>query len=405
MSLYQLERDGDVNALVDVLHDGNTAEVRRRAAEVLGDLERDEQQVIDGLVRAAQEDEGEGVAPAAIDALDALGGNATEQLVADIAGVDFEDGQADWAKAKAFVRVLDADTPELRMAAANALGRLEVSDAVPELTDAFADADPRVRLRAARACGTIADPRATNALVDLLSGQPGEVRRAAANALGDIGNKKALAALLAQYDDPNAAVRRIAVDGMGNFDSDRPVDALVDALDDESAAVRRTAAFSIIELLSNVSSERSHAIREDIVAALSETDDAVLQPMVDVLEQTTQGPERRNTAWLLGRVAGEEHADRVVSVLVDVLDDDDSMAAQFAATSLAELGGRRVERALLDLLDDDPGEQATAQAVFVLGKVGGEDARERLDSLVDETESDQVRKRAFSAISKLGGRA
>ena len=160
-------------------------------------------------------------------------------------------------------------------------------------------------------------------------------------------------------------------------------------------------------MLSNVPTDRSHDIRETVVEKLSSEDDqSIVVPLVEILEESTQAAQRRNTAWLLGRVAGEDGRGRVLDSLVAALEDDDQMLQQFAATSLAELGGEdnMVERRLLKLVEDDVDPQVKGQAIFTLGKVGGERSRKTLDKLIDETEHDIVRKKAFSAISKLGGR-
>jgi len=409
MSLYEYERNGQAQELIRVLRESENPRVRARAAELLGRLDEhdDRRDIVSALVRAVREDDADAVVAAAVDALDELGQEALEQLITSIADVDLEEGAADWMKAKAFVRALDAEVAELRMAAANALGELENADAVPKLVERFDDPDPRVRARAARACGMMADPRATEALEGLLADPKAGVRREAAEGLGRIGNRQALSALLSQYDDPSERVRRIAVSGFGKFDNDRPVEHLVDALGDESGAVRRTAVFSLIELLSNVPTEGSHQIRETVVDQLSATEDGtVVDPLVEILEQGTQASQRRNTAWLLGRVMDDDSNRDAVDALVDALDDGGQMTTQFAATSLAEVGGTYVEKELLDVaIDDDADSQARAQAVFTLGKIGDEETARELEGLLDDTEDEQVRQRAFSALSKLGGHA
>ncbi|AQL43085.1 phycocyanin alpha phycocyanobilin lyase [Halorientalis sp. IM1011] len=412
MSLYQLERDGEVEGLKSVLRTSENPEVRARAAEILGDFDAETLEGHDAvtpLVDLAQSAESDRVTAAAIDALNQLGTDAMEALIAEMAGLNLnEDQQADWAKAKAFAKALSSDVPELRMAAANALGELGKTDVLPTLLESLDDPDPRVRARVARACGRLEDARATDALIERLSDPKAEVRREAAEALGAIGNRQALTALLDMFDDERGPIRRIAVGAMGNFGDARPVEGLVSALSDDDASVRRAAVYSIIELLSNVPTDQSHEIRETVVEQLNRTDDrSVLVPMIDILEESTQNRQRRNTAWLLGRVADEDSAGygRIVEALVETLEDDDQMTAQFAATSLAEIGGTRVETRLLDVVDDTSyAESVRAQAVFTLGKVGGERSRKRLDDLIDTTESEQLRKKAFSAISKLGGR-
>lgn len=405
MSLFQYEREGDVQSLLGVLRRSDNPEVRRRAAGLLGGMDDhgERREIVDALVQAAQEDE-DAVAAAAVDALDQLGRDAVEALIADMADVDLEDG-ADWVRAKAFTQALSADVPELRMAAANALGDVGEADAIPTLIERFDDTDPRVRARAARACGLIGDARATDPLTDLLSDPTAAVRLEAAESLGRIGNRQALQALLGLYDDNSERVRRIAVAGFGKFENDRPVEPLVAALGDQSAAVRRTAVYSLIELLSNVPTDRSHEIRESVVSELSDTDDqTVVEPLVEILQESSQLAQRRNTAWLLGRVTDDQRNRPVIDALVDALADDDQMVTQFAATSLAHIGGDYLEAELLDLAeDDDADSQARSQAVFALGKIGGQESQQRLEKLLDETENEAIRQKTFAALSKLGG--
>jgi len=407
MSLYQYERDGEAQELLRVLREAENPEVRRRAAEILGRFEDHDERddIVRGLVQAATGEESDAVVAAAIDGLDELGGDALEELIGKMANVDLDGDAADWMKAKAFVQALDAGVPELRMAAANALGELEEKEAVPHLINRFDDPDTRVRARAARACGQVADPRATDALESLLTDSNAEVRREAADALGNIGNRQALQALLSLYNDSNERVRRIAVSGFGKFESDQPVEYLVDALGDSSDAVQRAAVFSLIELLSNVPTEQSHQIRESIVDQLAATEDeTVVAPLVEILEVGQQPAQKRNTAWLLGRVMDDESNRTAVDALIGALQADDQMTTQFASTSLAEIGGTYVEAQLLEIaMDEDGDSQTRAQAVFTLGKIGDSETAEKLEKLLDKTEDETVRQRTFSALSKLGG--
>ena len=403
MSLYQLERDGDVDALLDHLKLSDSATIRKRAAEILGDVVDDEPQAIDALVRTAKADDDEAVRGAAIDALDAVGGDAIERLIGEMAGVDAEG--ADWVRAEAFVETLSAERPELRMAAANALRRLGDEGALPALIGAFDDPNPRVRARVARACGAIGDERATDALGSRLDDPVGRVRREAADALAAIGTDRALSPLLDAVADENDEVRYAAVMALGGYQGAAAIDPLIGALDDDRDVVRRAAVFSIVELLAAAPTEQSHRIRETVVDRLGSADRSVVDPLVELLTESDQPRERRNVAWLLGRVTGDEGIDDAVGALVDALDADDGTTAQFAATSLVELGGKQVEDELLALLEDpDCTEAARSKAVFVLGKVGGERARKRLEELLDRTGDEEVRKQAFAALSKLGGR-
>jgi HEAT repeat protein len=200
-------------------------------------------------------------------------------------------------------------------------------------------------------------------------------------------------------------VRYAAVMALGGYQGPEAIDPLITALDDESDVVRRAAVFSIIELLAAAPTEQSHRIRETVVDRLESADRSVVDPLVELLAESNQPRERRNAAWLLGRVADQEGRVDAVDALVDSLDADDGTTAQFAATSLVELGGTAVEKTLLDLLgDSERSDAARSKAVFVLGKVGGDRAREELERLLDRTDDEEVRKQVFSALSKLGGR-
>ncbi|WP_115863530.1 HEAT repeat domain-containing protein [Halorussus litoreus] len=403
-SLFELEKTEDVTQLTSLLRDSSSDAVRRRAAEILGEVDADGEPVVDPLVSAAQQDDSDDVRAAAIDALDQR--HAVEELVAALTGEEVPTDGAEWARAEALVESLSAERPELRMASANALGRIGNKAATKALVGQLGDPDQRVRARVARALGRVGDPRAVSALREQLDDASVEVRREAADSLGRIGGEEALTALLGLLDDDSGTVRRIAANSLGNFGSAKPLDPLIALLDDDDEAVRRAAVFSLIEILSNAPGQQSHQLRETMVEKLSATDHrSVVDSLVDILEQGTQSHQRRNAAWLLGRVTGESDRERAIEALASLLDDDDGMTAQFAATSVANVGGEAAEDALLDVLDDpEASSDARAKAAFTLGKVGGERARDRLDSLIDRTDDEDVRKRAFSALSKLGGR-
>jgi HEAT repeat protein len=404
MSLYLLARDGETDRLLDRLSQAESPAVRRRAAELLGEVATpDQPEVVDALIRRVTTDDEGAVRGAAIDALDQLGQDAIERLLAELTGADRGEDAADWAAAQRFVKALSASRPELRMAAANALGRIGEESVVPKLLEALDDEDPRVRIRLCTACGRIGHPVAIDPLEDRLDHDPHPmVRRAAADALGAIGTDEALAALLDLLEDESDSLRRVAATALGNASSTRPVAPLTATLGDPHGAVRQAAVFSLIELLSNVPTERSDAVRQTLVDELRAADDeTVVTPLTEILDESVQARQRRNAAWLLGRVA-DDPPSAAIDALVDTLRSDDQLAANFAQTSLAEIGGLRVESSVLPVLDDGAAE-ARARAAFVLGQVGGDRSRDRLDRLTDEDDDKMVRQRAFAALSKLGG--
>ncbi|RJX42340.1 HEAT repeat domain-containing protein [Halonotius aquaticus] len=402
MSLYDLARSGDVDGLEEMLLESDSPAVRKRACELLGEIAtKEDMDAIETLVSVAVTDESSAVKAAAVDGLDEIGAEAVEQLLVEITGEKIDEG-ADWAVAKRFAKALSSNIPELRMAAASALGKLGDESGINSLKSALSDEDPRVRQRVCMALGEINHPSAVPALIDRLSDPNGQVRHEAAIALSAIGTDQALGALKNMMDADNTAIRRIAASALGEAGTADVVEPLAAALNDPDEGVRSAAIYSIIELLSNVDTQKSHSIRERIVTELQDADDATVEPIVEILEESSQQRQRRNAAWFLGRVVDEPNR-KTVDVLVDALESDDTQTAQFAATSLAEMGGELVEDELLELVESDAPDDARAQGVFILGKVGGERSRDVVENLTED-DSKQVRKRAFSAISKLKGR-
>ncbi|RKD95839.1 HEAT repeat domain-containing protein [Halopiger aswanensis] len=411
MTLFELERNVEFEQLIEHLEGSSNSNIRRRSAEILGSLEseaggnrypRDE--VIDALVDASQNDDADEVRAAAIDALDQYGQDALEQFIGEISGQDLDE-IAEWKKAKVLARGLQADRPELRMAAATGLGRIGEDNVVRALVNQLDDSDPRVRKRVARALGRIESPEPVPALSKKLHEDQYGVRVEIAYALADIGTDNALRELVDVADDEDETVRRIAVDALGRLGSVEAVEILAGALRDESDSVRRTAMFSLVQLLSEAPASASHKVREKIVGELEQANASeAIEPLIEILDRSSETAQRRNAAWLLGRIANEEYRQAAQDALIETLADEDEMTSKFAATSLSLLEGGDLEQRLLDLVEDDiRDEEMRVKALFVLGKIGGEQSRNRLSSFVDRTESDRLRKRGFSALSKLGG--
>lgn len=402
-SLFELERNNDVEAIAELVSKSDNPRIRARAAEILGDLPEtaDEPEALDSLVRVVKTDGDETVKASAIDALTNL-----EQIdvLLEALDLDVDESAANWAKAESFVADLEAEEPTLRMAVANVLGVFGAESAVDPLGDHLDDPNPRVRARIARALGKIGDPRAAGQLMKHLTGEPAGVRREVADALGYIGGEKALDGLLEAANDDSEAVRRTIASSLGQFGNTKPIDTLIELLEDDSDLVRKSATFSLIEILSNVSTERSDELRNEMVGKMSAKDDSsIVESLVEIIEEGTQMHQRRNATWMLGRVTGETNKEAAIEALIGALGDEDHLISQFAATSLAEIGGKEVETALIHHINTSHQDETIAMAAFALGKVGGDRAKSRLERLVDETESEDVRSRAFSALSKLGG--
>ncbi len=107
--------------------------------------------------------------------------------------------------------------PERAMAA-DVLGLLDEMTACPELVSCLSSSGPQVRLAAARALGRLGMPQATEALLRCLASaeEPG-VRAAAAWALGRILDRRAVSALAACLDDPHYWVAHNAAQALAQL--------------------------------------------------------------------------------------------------------------------------------------------------------------------------------------------
>ena len=399
MSIFNLERTEDVPELYRLLRESESPAVRGRAAEALGDVGELDDRVVRTLIRIALDDPDDGVRASAIDALEGVDGPALERLLATKGGYELEPDSV--LPVEAYVDALQHEMPELRMAAAGAVGRGGVLEAVPALVPLLSEENPRVRIRAVRAAGEVGDDRLMDPLSPLTGDPNARIRRAVAAALGEIGGDRAFSGLLRLVEDGDLGVRVAAVRAMGAFDDARPIEPLIASFEDEEEEVRRTAVYSLVELLSNAPAGRSHEMRTEIVEVLSTTHgDVVTDALTELFDESTEAHQRRNAAWLLGRVTAGGPA--ALATLVEALDDDDEMVRQFAATSLAEIDADGVEDALLEALDTAVGD-GRAMILFTLGRVGTEAARERIVRLLDEVDDLEAQEQALGALSRLGG--
>ena len=137
-------------------------------------------------------------------------------------------------------KVLREGRPELRSAAAKALGQIG-KPAVPVLIEALRDEDGAVRLQTARALGR-AGPDAKEAVAALIASLKDgreSVRQAAADALGEMGPdaKEAASPLTRLFHDPSPQMRQHARAALGQI-GPTAVEPLCAALNADKREVR-----------------------------------------------------------------------------------------------------------------------------------------------------------------------
>lgn len=370
--LYELARDSRVSKLLEYLTTAENPTIRRRTAEILGNLETERPERIGtALLRASRTDESDEVRAAAIDAMYLRDEGHLEQLIGEVATASLEDPPA-WMGVERTSDWLEAEYPEFRMIAAGALGRIGNDAAIGALVEALSDSDVRVRTRAVESCGAIGDPRCIEPLADRLDDSHEQVRRAAVAALAGIGTSRALDALSAATRSAEETVRLAAVGELDRFDSLEPLGLLLEALEDESESVRRTAMRTTIELLANAPSDRSHEVRTEVAERLFEVSPSDLtSQLLAITADDEPRYVRRNATWLLGRLAETESEcpDEVERYLIETLGDSDEVNARFAISTLIDLEEPDLVDRLQEFVQrDGPAEIAKSRAEFIVRK-------------------------------------
>jgi HEAT repeat protein len=396
MSLYELEREGDVEGVSEILTESDNETIRKRAAKILGRLpQRSDRDAVESLLRAATEDGSKEVRVAAVESLGKL---EEKNAIADIISNGDKNKNEDIVDLA--LRGLESDERAVRAASVSLLGSAGGERSLRALGKAPEDPERRVREMVAESLGGVKHPAAVNTLLEMSDDSSARVREKVAEALSEYDDTgKAQGTVVDLSEDPKPQVRRAAASSLGRFGTRSAIEAAAERLGDKAGPVRLSAAFSLVECLSNAPGPKSHEIREFATDVTKEkaVGRETAEALADVLE-ADQRTARRNAAWLLGRIA--DPTEPVVDALVESLGDDDEMTSQFAATALGEIGGDKVRQRLIDSVQD---EGKREMAVFALGEIGGKEAEKVLSDLVDETESENVREKAFSAISKLDG--
>ncbi|MDD5746077.1 MAG: HEAT repeat domain-containing protein [Candidatus Omnitrophica bacterium] len=132
----------------------------------------------------------------------------------------------------------------VRAAAAEALGKIKDTQAVPVLIEALRDKDYHVRAAAATALGEIRDKRAVHALIHGYS----PVTVASIEALGELKDTQAVPVLVEAFKNKDYQKREAAARALGKIKDTRSAQALIEALGDGDSNVRAAVALALDSL-------------------------------------------------------------------------------------------------------------------------------------------------------------
>lgn len=346
---------------------------------------------IEELALATLENFGDRV-PAALEPLwDALDGDS-KRRACDLLG-----RLADPCSERMLASALESHDPELRCAAASALGQGGFSRRLPDLLRTLEKAakdhevetaeEVSVLIRAivrmaerAESVDAGLDIQIIEALASRLGGAPEAVRIAIAQVLGRLGRARDRDLIEYLLKDESPPVRRAAVGALTRFDFDVAREFLRLALGDESITVRTAAARVLGEI-------DAPEVEDELTRLLSDGDGRLVSVAL------------RSLGRFYGR--GADASGGAVDLVASHLHGD-ALVALAATEALGEIGGAAAARALEPALTRvEP--EVIRSATSAIGRNGDEEILASLLSVVNHEEW-SVRAEAARALSDRGYR-
>lgn len=405
MSIFELERDGDMEALSAALTEADSASVRHQAARALGDLDPPEaggtgayETMLQSLRTAVIDDDHQQVRTSAVTALEQHGIKQLKRLVRELT-----DQPLEAIGPQTYSRLVSSPRPELRMVGLAALGLEGTAANADVIVAAYDDDDPRVRERAIDATAKLGLSRAEPRLVAALDDPAPSVRAAAAGAIGELTLRSAAAALARATDDEHEPVRLAAIDALASLGSPAAIEPLAAALGSSNPAENRLAVYGLLELMANAPASASHEIRERVQRiAEGVAGTTVIDTIIDLLDAMDGTTQRRNAVWLLGRLVDDVPQPQAIDTLVSHVGDDDDHTAKLATSALVRCEGSGIERVVRERLETaNPDAAEAGQLAYVLGRVGSDRSIETLEATLERTQTKTVRQQVVGALNRL----
>ena len=161
-------------------------------------------------------------------------------------------------------RLADSE-PDVREAAAQALGRLGSFESAPALMRTLRDPDRNVRWAAIAALSDLGATDAVPALVELLKDRDAGTREAVAQALGSIGSSESVPALVEHLTDRSGQVRLMTIEALGQIGSTDALEALRKCTESKDET-ERLCAIEAIEMIRSAGAESLDVDREEAPA-------------------------------------------------------------------------------------------------------------------------------------------
>ena len=323
----------------------------------------------------------------------------------------------DKAAVQALVSALKDDHWQMRVASAEALSRIRNKAAVPGLIEALKDEDWHVRERMAEALGELDDPVAIPALSQAAQDPNRNIRKTAVWAMGEIQDRTAVEPLSRALKDENWEIRKEAAEALGKLEDPSAIAPLSAAIQDPVMDVRK----AVIEALNDIDNPKTAEpliqamndehweIRKAAAEAVGDLEDArAVRPLLALLKNDTHWEVRKEAVEALGDI-GDSAA---VDAMIGALNDPTAEVRKAAVSTLGDFENPRAVKPLLSLLGSaesvdaliqaltDPDWEVRKQAARALGEIGDPKAMDPL-SLRLKDENEEVRRAAAEAFGDL----
>jgi len=458
-NIQKLKQKRNINALVKALTYKKDPNIRKWAADALGEL--GEKQAVAPLI-AALDDQETDVKCSAAAALGKLGDpRAVEPLIKSLEDILVRKSAARVLQrlgkvaTPGLLAALEHDNKDVRRYVAEILGNLEDPTAVEPLIKSLGDDDSSVRRSVATALGNLGDLRAVQPLIKLLK----DGNTDAVTPLGQLGDPQAVQPLLNALSKKQHYTTQNAIKAALHKLDDAAIPYFLAALDHDDKAVRRYASEQLDRLgweprrdkdkiryylarehyasLAKLGPVAVDALINDLVVndsgraawALGETGDpSAVEPLIAALKSTDKELQR-SSAMALGKIGDTRATEplmalfkkgnwRLKKMVADVLGKIGDASAtdmlikalkrknwqiqRASVIALGKIGDARAVNPIIDLLHEQKDLFVILASAQALGNIGDARATEALDSLVED-ENWLIREAALRALHRIGG--
>lgn len=306
-------------------------------------------------------------------------------------------------------RLSDSD-PDVRSAAAEALGKIGARVAIQSLKSRMNDTaeEMKVRLSAAVALGKMGDKEAIDFLINMLSEQDETLRVRAASALSEVGSP-AVKALLSAMHSKEDLKRWGAVKALGEMRCKDAVDELIKTAKDKNEDVRIASVVSLgrigslesVPALLEALGDESEKVRWHAYNALQQFGTEAAPTAIEMLKRTSKAEAKERIIRLLGIWRATATADEL---LYQLRSQSEKVRAA-AAWALGEIKATAGAKALLELLESDKSVEVRCEAAHALGKMKYKPARDSLLKAFVAAQDASLRAACMNAIAMIDGHA